>query len=176
MRSGRGSNQGDMVDGGREQRQGTVERGGDHSCLGLDGEDRDLDSNERHHVTGVLATALLVGAAVVLVVARSRGAVSMVGGGGRGAGAVTVRPGLVALRRGPWKLAGVGTGEQTSSEDQEEQEGDEMVSHSEVGQRRAAHRPTECNTALSTQKFLEGNRFPGGCQTLPAGLDQDPSR
>jgi hypothetical protein len=60
MWSGRGSDQGNVVDGGREQRQGTVHCGGDHSCLGLDGEDRDLESNERHHVAGMFATAILV--------------------------------------------------------------------------------------------------------------------
>ena len=118
-----------MVDGGREQRQGTVECGGDHSCLGLDGENRDLESNERHHVAGVFATAILVAAAVAFVFARNRGAMPMMGGGGCGSGAVAVRHGLVALRGGPWKLAGVGTGELTSSEDEEEQEGDEVVSH-----------------------------------------------
>ena len=129
MRSGRESDQGDVVDGGREQRQGTVERGDDHSCLGLDGEDRDLESNERHHVAGVFATAILVAAAVAFVFARNRGTVPMMGGGSCGPGTVAVRHGLVALRRGPRKLAGVGTGEQTSSEDEEEQEGDEVVSH-----------------------------------------------
>ena len=60
-----------MVDRRREQRQRAVEGGDDHSCLGQHGEQQGLDSNERHHVTGVLATGgVPAGTAVVVTLAR----------------------------------------------------------------------------------------------------------
>ena len=120
-----------------EQRQSAPEGRGGRSCYGIKGKRRAPGLDERDEMAGVLAAAAVpAGAAIALCFAGGRGALPLMPRV-RGDCRACIMTGRLALcrlgvRSGLPRLTRMRTREQTTTETQEKQQGDEGFSHSRM--------------------------------------------